>query len=566
MADIMNLEILQEATVRAAEQYLSERDVEWLSITEAPVENFVRKNELVLTTGIGCDHDMDVFKQFVHDVVESGASGLAIATGRFIFDIPYEILEIAEKNGFPIIELPWELRFADISHQVMQELTKKQQYDLGESKKIQEQLLNLILNGEGLTEVAKFVSKKINQPIIITDKHCMIKGIHPVSRSLSDKWGALVESSVLPLMEDEATFSRDPLQMKVQTVEHSGQPVIQLPIIKSYNRIQGYLYVLPKNKRTDLDDLLNRYVSNILEHAVTTAAFWFLRENAIEETEVRLRDDFVTRLALEPIESWERVVRRGKVLGYNIELPFVCIVATLEKMEVYYHKVKNVQGSYQEWLQSMVHYIEEELIHSAQSLQRQLMVTNKNEELILFLETTSGDSSYDSVNDFLDLVDRRLTNLLPDLNILWAIGSQHERPNQFYKSYKEAKLSLYIGKKKGALHRRIHYYDTTFERAILSLMKNDEMIDIVSATIYPLVQYDEKKENDLIKTFNVFFNHQCNVSKTARALNLHRQTLLYRLRKIESLTGLSLNNSDHLFLLTLSLKVWSIGLANDKKG
>ncbi|MDQ7860969.1 PucR family transcriptional regulator ligand-binding domain-containing protein [Peribacillus frigoritolerans] len=43
--------------------------------------------------------------------MESEASALLIATGRHIFDIPREVIELAEKHNFMIIELPWELRF-----------------------------------------------------------------------------------------------------------------------------------------------------------------------------------------------------------------------------------------------------------------------------------------------------------------------------------------------------------------------------------------------------------------------------------------------------------------------
>ena len=42
-------------------------------------------------------------------------------------------------------------------------------------------------------------------------------------------------------------------------------------------------------------------------------------------------------------------------------------------------------------------------------------------------------------------------------------------------------------------------------------------------------------------------------------LNLHRQSLLYRLKKIESLTNLSLDNPDDVFLLNISIKVWQTG-------
>lgn len=64
---------------------------------------------------------------------------------------------------------------------------------------------------------------------------------------------------------------------------------------------------------------------------------------------------------------------------------------------------------------------------------------------------------------------------------------------------------------------------------------------------------------DLIGTFIAYNQFHGNVSQTARSLNLHRQSLLYRLRKIESLTGLSLIDPDDLFLLDLSIKIWKIG-------
>ncbi|MGM8212901.1 helix-turn-helix domain-containing protein [Virgibacillus sp. W0430] len=58
----------------------------------------------------------------------------------------------------------------------------------------------------------------------------------------------------------------------------------------------------------------------------------------------------------------------------------------------------------------------------------------------------------------------------------------------------------------------------------------------------------------------VYEDQKGNSSKAARILNLHRQSLLYRLKKIESLTNMSLNNQDDVLLLNLSIKVWHSGL------
>jgi len=75
-----------------------------------------------------------------------------------------------------------------------------------------------------------------------------------------------------------------------------------------------------------------------------------------------------------------------------------------------------------------------------------------------------------------------------------------------------------------------------------------------------LIEYEKKREMDLIDTFIVYDNQNGNVSQAARVLNMHRQSLLYRLRKIETLTNLSLDNPDDIFLLSISIKVWLTGM------
>ena len=58
IGDVLNLDIMKNAVVRAGRNFIKERYVQWISVIELPVENFVRQNELVLTTGIGCGEDV----------------------------------------------------------------------------------------------------------------------------------------------------------------------------------------------------------------------------------------------------------------------------------------------------------------------------------------------------------------------------------------------------------------------------------------------------------------------------------------------------------------------------
>ncbi|WP_151733046.1 CdaR family transcriptional regulator [Paenibacillus tengchongensis] len=58
---------------------------------------------------------------------------------------------------------------------------------------------------------------------------------------------------------------------------------------------------------------------------------------------------------------------------------------------------------------------------------------------------------------------------------------------------------------------------------------------------------------DLLETLQSFINHNCSVSHTADALNIHRNTLQYRLKRIETVTGKDPRNILQLFELTYEL-------------
>jgi purine catabolism regulator len=58
----------------------------------------------------------------------------------------------------------------------------------------------------------------------------------------------------------------------------------------------------------------------------------------------------------------------------------------------------------------------------------------------------------------------------------------------------------------------------------------------------PLDEYDREHGGDLRRTLATYLASGCNASKTAGELYLHRSGLLYRLRRIETLLGLNLDN------------------------
>lgn len=553
VSDIMNFSIMKNSKIKTGKQSIYEKVVEWVSVIEIPVENFIRKNEFVLSTAIGCGKDPKVFLQFVRDVYESGASALAVALGRHIYEIPYEVVQFAEKNEFVIIELPWETRFSDIIHCCTNRIHQIQQDELKRSGDIQQRLLELVLQGGQPSDVARFVAEEINSPVMITDQYGKIKGKGKCSNDLIQLWNKYTTTMEIKNQNEKSEKKQHPLCSKFEMMNLQGMHALRVKIQSpGYN--SGYVIVFLRHEEN-----LSQHKINVIEHAATASAFAFLKENVKEETELRLKDDFIWDLANG--EMTDHAYSRAKILGINLSLPYVCITGCPENLEDLYKTNQKGYISFKHWLESTIYYFEEEIHYAGESVARRILTTYQDNKMVIFLEINPNNSS-ETVNQFLDLVERRLNHLLPGLVISWGIAKYEDGIMKFKESYEKAKIALDIGKRQKGIGFRENFEDTKMNRLLLSLTSNKDVQDITMSTIQPLLEYEQQRQMDLIRTFIVYNQNHGNVSQTARKLNLHRQSLLYRLRKIESLTGLSLVNQDDIFLLDFSIKIWSVGLSN----
>jgi len=210
VGDVLKFEVMKNARVRTGKQLLEEKSVQWISVIEMPVENFVRKNEVVLSTAVGCGHDPELFGQFVKDIIQSGASALMIALGRFIFEIPKEVIEMAERNKFIIIEIPWEVRFSDITQEVVRALNDIQYKERRKSERIQQELLKLILKDTDLNRILQFVYNHIGSSILMTDRTGMIQSQINLDPTFIDRWKKYVDEGIIPIQKTDSHLTHVP--------------------------------------------------------------------------------------------------------------------------------------------------------------------------------------------------------------------------------------------------------------------------------------------------------------------------------------------------------------------
>ncbi|MBP5600421.1 MAG: helix-turn-helix domain-containing protein [Lachnospiraceae bacterium] len=175
-------------------------------------------------------------------------------------------------------------------------------------------------------------------------------------------------------------------------------------------------------------------------------------------------------------------------------------------------------------------------------------VDEKN--IILIKNVTDCSGIDDLINISKTIVD--ILNTEAMLKVRVSFGTKVNELKDVSKSYKEAKLALDVGKIFYAEKEIISYSSLGIGRLIYQLPENlcHIFIDEIFKEGMPYVIDEE-----ILTTVNKFFENNLNVSETSRQLFVHRNTLVYRLEKLEKATGLDVRTFDDALTFKIALMV-----------
>lgn len=103
------------------------------------------------------------------------------------------------------------------------------------------------------------------------------------------------------------------------------------------------------------------------------------------------------------------------------------------------------------------------------------------------------------------------------------------------------------------------------EKRLLDNLASSPELEPFRELVLRLVVYDRERRSDLVRTLSVYFEARANASEAADRLFLHRNSLLYRLERIQTLTGLDLRNSESMLVMQLGLLALKRGENDETK-
>lgn len=123
----------------------------------------------------------------------------------------------------------------------------------------------------------------------------------------------------------------------------------------------------------------------------------------------------------------------------------------------------------------------------------------------------------------------------------------------YFEDYlQQAEFALSYGKMSEKTKRFYFFKDFQLPIALSSGYEQVSQRNYLSPAITFLQKYDEDNQTDYLETLRVYIKSLENSAKTAAALHIHRNSLLYRLKKIEELTGCSLEDFETVMHLSVS--------------
>ncbi|MBR5598034.1 MAG: helix-turn-helix domain-containing protein [Lachnospiraceae bacterium] len=202
-----------------------------------------------------------------------------------------------------------------------------------------------------------------------------------------------------------------------------------------------------------------------------------------------------------------------------------------------------------------------ELLRSLFSHHNGDFVTSVDEKNIVLIKNLYKEDTEEEIKQTAKTILDML-NTEAMLSVKVSYGTVVNELKEVSKSYKEAKMALDVGKIFYAEKNIIGYEKLGIGRLIYQLPIN--LCRMFMNEIFGDNLPDKLDEETLI-TIQKFFENSLNVSETARQLYIHRNTLVYRIEKLEKETGLDIRNFDDALTFKIALMVVSYLQYLDRK-
>lgn len=510
------------------------REIRWTHIVDNPdILPWVREGDLLLTTAFAIKDHPETAQELVANLQSKGLAGMVVAVGRYVLQIPAAMVSAADHLNFPILTLPWDVPFVEVTHSIHEFLLKEQHALTERSLTIHTVLTQLVVDGGGLDDLAAKLAAILQRSVTIEDDslnllasaYCQVTDDlrdRSVTEKRTPSEGIQYFRSIRLFQE----LQKDPRPKYVAPAPQIGMTLERLvsPILVGA-QLYGYIWIIAQADSLSPIDFI------AIERGAAVAALVMSREHAVYEAEQRgkmqilgsLIDPSLSKNVYDLTDTLGKLGLKGdyQVAAFEeISLPprrLDLLVPVIEQTL----RAENIQGTVVEWGKRIV-------------------------VLMGDLQISLGREAVEKI------VAHGFEH---GAELLAGVSQKVRQPAAVRTCYQEASEALHIGKMLSASGRRIWEYDRLgFLQWQVHVPEDISKASFYEKVVERIAKYDEERSTDFLLTLEVYTDELANAQTAASKLFIHRNTLRQRLLKIEDLWEVDLSDSNVLINLHVAIK------------
>lgn len=173
---------------------------------------------------------------------------------------------------------------------------------------------------------------------------------------------------------------------------------------------------------------------------------------------------------------------------------------------------------------------------------------------IVMLRSSSNAESDDETESMTELI-----NFLREHNALCGVSRSFSHLTEIRGAYHQAMEALSIGIHIGAEGPFLCYSKYYLYHVAKLCSEKEDLLVLCHPKLLMLIDYDKEHNTAFTDSLFAFFSKSRNITQAAAALHLHRNSMIYHLKKIEEITGLSLSDPETLLHLEMSFRFLQYG-------
>lgn len=136
-----------------------------------------------------------------------------------------------------------------------------------------------------------------------------------------------------------------------------------------------------------------------------------------------------------------------------------------------------------------------------------------------------------------------------------GLSDRCERAELLPQSLQQAEHAVEIGVRIGRSGEVVRYGELGIYRLLMQFGDMQRLAQFADEVLGPLIRYDATHKLGLVRTLSVYLNQRESLKQAARRLQVHANTVSYRLQRIEQLTPLNLADPEDRLMAHIAVKI-----------